>query len=155
MQHRHADPDSDRRRASRLEAPEIALRLAARTYRTANWSLGGALIDDCDGRLAAGALFDITEVGGPDEERARRVHIRARVSRTEDDGRRIAVQFLEIDRAAYDFFRHLDTGHEATEPSRRPVARPIAPPPDPRRRHPVLGDMSGWPARRAPGLERD
>ena len=137
----------DRRRASRLNAPEIILKLASWTYRTTNWSLGGALIDDDEGTLSAGALVDVTEIARPGDRRMQPVRIRARVARSEGNGRRLAIQFLEIDRAAYDFFRRIEGRSDVRGPAPAPVIAPAAA----RHVHPALDDMHRWPARRAPG----
>jgi len=90
----------EQRAHRRQERPILRLKIGAKTYRSHNWSLGGILVDAGDDNLTPGSLLSITELGR-DKDKMTSVSIKARIVRADPETGRLAVSFLEIDRAAY------------------------------------------------------
>ncbi len=111
----------ERRRHQRFTQPPLSLSLDGSTYATADWSMGGFVVDDYFGALTPGSLFTIDGLGGNGEELTP-VEIRARVLRLSDDRRRLTVTFLFVDQPAFRVLQRL-VGQRI-----QPVARPPAKP---------------------------
>lgn len=146
------ESEDERRRRARAAAPTIVLDLDGILIESSNWSRGGALVEDYEGRLTAGSLLAVTRMkrkGG----NLVPVHIRARVVRAEDAGHRLAIQFLEVDRRAYELFEALDA--RKADLSTSPPPRPSPPLPGPPAVHPALEGLDRWPPRKSTGLSLD
>lgn len=93
---------SNRRRHGRVTRVALAVRFDGQVYVTTNWSMGGFLIDDYDGRLTTGALVTVKGLGR-DEAHLSHVNLPARVVRTGE--KVIAVSYLGLDATAYGFLQ--------------------------------------------------
>jgi hypothetical protein len=96
----------ERRRHQRFTQPPLSLSLEGRTYATADWSMGGFVIDDYGGALTPGSLFTISGIGA-DAEELTPVEVRARVLRISEDRRRLTVTFLFVDQPAFRVLQRL------------------------------------------------
>ena len=96
----------EKRLHKRVADPGMSLKIGETPYRSINWSMGGILVDDYDGKLSTGSLLTITEIGPLDEEMTA-VNIRARVVRADSAAGNLAVQILELDSPAYGVFQEL------------------------------------------------
>ena len=97
-------PPQERRHHSRNNAMELVVRLGSKTYKTANWSMGGFLLDDFDGALSCGALVTVEGLGR-DAKALHTVRLPARVVRSSE--RVMAVNYLSLDSEAYAFLQTL------------------------------------------------
>jgi hypothetical protein len=97
-------PTTDSRRHERSGNPALSVTLHGRTYTTADWSMGGVLIEGYDGVLTSGALLTVEEMAAEGDTMTP-VAIRARVSRVDTARRRLVVNFLDVDDAAYQILR--------------------------------------------------
>lgn len=111
----------ERRRHQRFTQPPLSLALEGRTYVTADWSMGGFVIDDYAGVLTPGSLFAIDGIGASTEE-LMPVEVRARVLRISEDRRRLTVTFLFVDQPAFRVLQRL-VG-ERIQPVGPPPAQP-------------------------------
>lgn len=93
---------ADRRVHSRITYLELVVRFAGQTYKTANWSMGGFLLDDYDGRLSTGSLVTVEGLGCSSGE-MHTVQLPARVVRSSASV--IAVNYLSLDAEAYAFLQ--------------------------------------------------
>jgi hypothetical protein len=96
----------ERRRHQRFTQPPLSLSLEGRTYATADWSMGGFVIDDYAGALTPGSLFAIDGIAAAGEELTP-VGVRARVLRISEDRRRLTVTFLFVDQPAFRVLQRL------------------------------------------------
>jgi hypothetical protein len=96
----------ERRRHQRFTQPPLSLSLEGRTYVTADWSMGGFVIDDYAGALTPGSLFAIDGIGANGEELTP-VGVRARALRISEDRRRLTVTFLFVDQPAFRVLQRL------------------------------------------------
>lgn len=96
----------ERRRHQRFTQPPLSLSLEGRTYATADWSMGGFVIEDYAGALTPGSLFGIDGIAA-DGEALRPVEVRARVLRISDDRRRLTVTFMFVDQPAFKVLQKL------------------------------------------------
>jgi len=92
--------NEDRRKHPRAGRMGLVVRMEGETYEVSNWSMGGFLLDDYQGRLTPGALVTVGGIGCHISD-MHDVELPARVVRT-DDGI-IAVTYLGLDAKAYDF----------------------------------------------------
>lgn len=90
----------ERRLRERISDAELAVAFKGDTYTTANWSLGGFVIEGYRGGLTPGALFAIDAVGKAGGEMTK-VKVRARVVRSDSAKSSLAVNFLDLDGRAY------------------------------------------------------
>ncbi len=100
----HNDREIDRRDYMRDDLPLLSVNLGGTVYKTANWSMGGLLIDGYEGPLTAGALVTVGSIG-TDELPVRKVNVRARVIRGDSQSGHLAVTFLGLDTPAYDLLK--------------------------------------------------
>jgi hypothetical protein len=92
----------DRRVHSRITRVELVVRFAGQTYKTANWSMGGFLLDDYDGMLSTGSLVTVEGLGCSSCE-MHTVQLPARVVRS--GASVVAVNYLGLDAEAYAFLQ--------------------------------------------------
>ena len=94
---------TDTRRHERESDSVLSLTFEGLAYNTANWSLGGCLIEDYEGELSAGSLINLTTIrqGGKVET----VDVRARVIRVRHEARQLVISFLDLDVRAFRFLR--------------------------------------------------
>lgn len=111
----------ERRRHQRFTQPPLSLSLEGRTYATADWSMGGFVIDDYAGALTPGSLFTINAIGANGDDLTP-VEVRARVLRISEDRRRLTVSFLFVDQPAFRVLQRL-VG-ERVQPVGAPPSRP-------------------------------
>lgn len=90
----------ERRLRERISDAILAVAFKGNTHTTANWSLGGFVIEGYRGSLTPGALFSIDAVGKAGGELTK-VKVRARVVRTDSTKKSLAVNFLDLDGRAY------------------------------------------------------
>lgn len=95
---------TERRRHERVTVPALCVELEGRIYRTNNWSMGGFMVDDYEGRRTPGSLFTLYRIASLDGEFAD-VKVRARVIRADPQQGRLVVSFLAIDETAYAILR--------------------------------------------------
>lgn len=98
------DARAERRTHARMAVLELAVRLGDKTYTTANWSMGGFLLEDFDGELATGALVTVAGLGR-DPNSLHAVNLPARVVRSSE--RTMAVNYLVLDPEAYAFLQDI------------------------------------------------
>lgn len=96
----------ERRRHQRFTQPPLSLSLEGRTYATADWSMGGFVIEDYAGALTPGSLFGIDGIAADGEELTP-VEVRARVLRLSEDRRRLTVTFMFVDQPAFKVLQKL------------------------------------------------
>ena len=94
----------EKRKHPRISKPGLRLELGGRLYSVVNWSMGGALVETDGHAPMVGTLVDVTGLGMADAGMVA-VNIRARVQRIEDEGRRMAVSFFDIDTKAYELLQ--------------------------------------------------
>lgn len=111
----------ERRRHQRFTQPPLSLSVEGRTYATADWSMGGFVIEDYAGALTPGSLFAINGIGADGEELTP-VEVRARVLRISEDRRRLTVTFLFVDQPAFRVLQRL-VG-KRIQPVEQPPSRP-------------------------------
>lgn len=92
----------DRRVHSRIVQVVLVVRFAGQTYKTANWSMGGFLLDDYDGRLSTGSLVTVEGLGCTARD-MHTVQLPARVVRSSANV--VAVNYLSLDNEAYAFLQ--------------------------------------------------
>lgn len=92
----------DRRVHSRITHLDLVVRFAGQTYKTANWSMGGFLLDDYDGRLSTGSLVTVEGLGCHSCD-MHAVQLPARVVRSSANV--VAVNYLSLDAEAYAFLQ--------------------------------------------------
>jgi len=90
----------ERRLRERISDAELAVAFKGDTHTTANWSLGGFIIEGYRGSLTPGALFAIDAVGKAGGQMTK-VKVRARVVRSDSAKNSLAVNFLDLDGRAY------------------------------------------------------
>lgn len=112
----------ERRRHQRFTQPPLSLSLEGRTYATADWSMGGFVIDDYAGLLTPGSLFAIDGIGANGEDLTP-VEVRARVLRISEDRRRLTVTFLFVDQPAFRVLQRLVGQRILPASSSPPAAR--------------------------------
>jgi hypothetical protein len=93
----------DTRRHERESKSVLSLTIEGRTYDTANWSLGGYLIEGYEGGLSAGSLINLTSIR--QGARVAWVDVRARVVRAHPESRELVIGFLDVDVRAFRFLR--------------------------------------------------
>lgn len=93
--------DENRRMHGRISDPEIKLKIAGRVYVSANWSLGGFLIEGYEGGLTTGSLLSIEGIGSVSAKKMTKVAVSARVVRADAGAGHLALNILDIDTAAY------------------------------------------------------
>lgn len=90
----------DRRKYPRAGRMGLVVRFEGGTYTVSNWSMGGFLLDDYEGRLSTGSLVTVEGLGCRERE-MHEVNLPARVVRTGEST--IAVNYLGLDANAYAF----------------------------------------------------
>lgn len=94
--------DGERRKAKRAKRLTMVARLAGKTYKTDDWSMGGFLLENYDGALTTGSLITVEGLGH-NLKNVLAVDLPARVERL--GNLCIAVKFLSLDIKAYDFLQ--------------------------------------------------
>ena len=94
--------EAERRKHDRVADVVLVVRFAGETYTSANWSMGGFLLNDYQGPLSTGALVTVTGLG-KEEERLVAIEVPARVVRTGEST--IAVNYLSMDANAHEFLQ--------------------------------------------------
>lgn len=87
-----------------MPAPKLWVRIGDDLYATTEWSFGGFLVEDPEGRLNGGALLRINGLAygnGEEEPDVRAVDIRARVVRRLHDAKLAALTSHNLDGDAY------------------------------------------------------
>jgi len=92
----------DRRKSPRAKRLKMVARLNGETYLTEDWSMGGFLVENYDGRLTTGSLITVEGLGRT-KTNVHLVNLPARVVRL--GANTIAVSYLSLDAKAYDFLQ--------------------------------------------------
>ena len=95
-------PVTERRKHLRVKRLGLAVRLGGKTYVTNDWSMGGFMLADYNGKLSTGALVTVSGVGRS-SRKMHTVELPARVVRNGEFS--IAVTFLSLDFEAYEFLQ--------------------------------------------------
>lgn len=95
-------PSGERRKFKRTKRLNMVARLAGKTYKTDDWSMGGFLLESYDGSLTTGSLITIEGLGRS-AQKLLSVNLPARVERLGD--RCIAIKYLGLDVGAYEFLQ--------------------------------------------------
>lgn len=90
----------DRRKHPRAKRMSLNVRLQNESFEVTNWSMGGFLLENYQGRLSTGSLIRVVGLGGGDGD-VMDVDLPARVVRTDENT--IAVSYLSLDTNAYHF----------------------------------------------------
>ncbi|MGB0749880.1 MAG: PilZ domain-containing protein [Magnetospiraceae bacterium] len=92
--------NDERRTQARYTGPDVRFEIDGEIYQISNWSLGGCYIENYEGELTSGSVFDITAIG-PEKGGMTPVEVRARVMRYDPARRSLAVRFNARNRTAY------------------------------------------------------
>ncbi|MET1025611.1 MAG: PilZ domain-containing protein [Dongiaceae bacterium] len=93
----------EKRKDKRLPLPIFTIRLNRRLCSTVNWSLGGLLVSDFNGELAADETVNVA-IKAADDTSDFRMQLQARVIRHDAAKREVALKFEKMDSQIYDFF---------------------------------------------------
>ncbi|PHS78172.1 MAG: hypothetical protein COB59_08380 [Rhodospirillaceae bacterium] len=97
-----ARSDGERRKLKRAKRINMVARLAGKTYKADDWSMGGFLLESYDGALTTGSLITIEGLGRSPKSLLS-VNLPARVERLGE--RCIAIKYLGLDAKAYAFLQ--------------------------------------------------
>ena len=98
----NVSPDGERRKHKRAKRLNMVARLAGKTYKADDWSMGGFLLESYDGSLTTGSLITIEGLGRSPKNVVP-VSLPARVERLGE--RCIAIKYLSLDAGAYEFLQ--------------------------------------------------
>ena len=105
---------AERRAHTRIERPQLYIRVAEHVYRTTEWSYGGFVLEDELGNLAPGALLRIdglvAEEGYRHGHAPEVVDIRARVLSAIPEQSSAALTCLKLEDDAYRILHTIEDG---------------------------------------------
>lgn len=90
----------DRRKHERHGRMGLLVRVCGQQYEVGNWSMGGFLLENYDGKLSTGALVTVEGIGCSATQ-MHDVELPARVVRMDDET--VAINYLGLDATAYEF----------------------------------------------------
>ena len=90
----------DRRKHERHGRMGLLVRVCGEEFEAGNWSMGGFLLENYDGKLSTGALVTVEGIGCS-ATKMHEVELPARVVRMDDHT--IAINYLGLDATAYAF----------------------------------------------------
>jgi hypothetical protein len=93
---------NERRKYNRANRLKMMAKLNGQTYLTEDWSMGGFLVENYEGRLATGALITV-ECLGHSKTKLHTVDLPARVVRLNENT--LAVSYLSLNAKAYEFLQ--------------------------------------------------